>query len=53
MLARELLALLALLSARSAAGSAGDEDDDYELMYVNLENEIEGPAPAAEEGERS
>ncbi|NWZ78564.1 PTX3 protein, partial [Poecile atricapillus] len=23
--------------------------DDYELMYVNLDNEIEGPAPAAEE----
>ncbi|KAF4802007.1 Pentraxin-related protein PTX3 [Turdus rufiventris] len=49
MLARELLVLLALLSPRSTAGSAGDEDDDYELMYVNLENEIEGPGPAAEE----
>ncbi|NXA99065.1 PTX3 protein, partial [Cnemophilus loriae] len=23
--------------------------DDYELMYVNLDNEIEGPAPGAEE----
>ncbi|NWZ70193.1 PTX3 protein, partial [Acrocephalus arundinaceus] len=23
--------------------------EDYELMYVNLDNEIEGPAPAAEE----
>ncbi|NXY63122.1 PTX3 protein, partial [Callaeas wilsoni] len=23
--------------------------DDYELMYVNLENEIEGPAPGTEE----
>ncbi|NXK68708.1 PTX3 protein, partial [Sylvietta virens] len=23
--------------------------DDYELMYVNLDNEIEGPAPATEE----
>ncbi|XP_005051485.1 PREDICTED: pentraxin-related protein PTX3 [Ficedula albicollis] len=49
MLARELLSLLALLCAPSASASAVDEDDDYELMYVNLDNEIEGPAPAAEE----
>ncbi|XP_058700362.1 pentraxin-related protein PTX3 isoform X2 [Poecile atricapillus] len=46
---REFLSLLTLLCACSAAGSALDEEDDYELMYVNLDNEIEGPAPAAEE----
>ncbi|KAM4895332.1 pentraxin-related protein PTX3 [Sylvia borin] len=49
MLPRGLLALLTLLCACRAFGSAVEEEDDYELMYVNLDNEIEGPAPAAEE----
>nr|XP_030136306.3 pentraxin-related protein PTX3 [Taeniopygia guttata] len=49
MLPPELLSLLTLLCLFSAAASALDEDDDYELMYVNLDNEIEGPAPATEE----
>ncbi|XP_074403641.1 pentraxin-related protein PTX3 [Zonotrichia albicollis] len=49
MLPRELLSLLTLLCAFRVSGSVVDEDDDYELMYVNLDNEIEGPAPAAEE----
>ncbi|XP_062355535.1 pentraxin-related protein PTX3 [Cinclus cinclus] len=49
MLPREFLSLLALLCVSRVSGSALDEDDDYELMYVNLDNEIEGPAPAAEE----
>lgn len=51
MLPREFLSLLTLLCVLGASGSAVDEEDDYELMYVNLDNEIEGPAPAAEEGE--
>ncbi|OWK52351.1 pentraxin-related protein PTX3 [Lonchura striata] len=49
MLPAELLSLLTLLCVFSAAASAVDEDDDYELMYVNLDNEIEAPAPAIEE----
>ncbi|KAF2978772.1 hypothetical protein EK904_012381 [Melospiza melodia maxima] len=49
MLPRELLSLLTLLCAFRLSASVVDEDDDYELMYVNLDNEIEGPAPAAEE----
>ncbi|XP_063264299.1 pentraxin-related protein PTX3 [Prinia subflava] len=49
MLPRELLPLLTLLCVFRASGSALDEEDDYELMYVNLDNEIEGPAPATEE----
>ncbi|RLV94233.1 hypothetical protein DV515_00013190 [Chloebia gouldiae] len=49
MLPPELLSLLTLLCVFSAAASAVDEEDDYELMYVNLDNEIEAPAPAAED----
>lgn len=49
MLAREFLSLLTLLCVFRASGSAVDGEDDYELMYVNLDNEIEGPA--TEEGE--
>ncbi|XP_066050000.1 pentraxin-related protein PTX3 [Chamaea fasciata] len=44
MLPRELLSLLTLLCVFRASGSAVDEEDDYELMYVNMDNEIEGPA---------
>uniref|UniRef100_A0A8C5U6E1 Pentraxin-related protein PTX3 n=1 Tax=Malurus cyaneus samueli TaxID=2593467 RepID=A0A8C5U6E1_9PASS len=50
MLPQELLSLLALLCAFSASGSVLDEDDDYEhVLYVNLDNEIEGAAPGPEE----
>nr|XP_009938359.1 PREDICTED: pentraxin-related protein PTX3 [Opisthocomus hoazin] len=32
-----------------ASGSVLDEDGDYDLMYVNLDNEIEGPVLGTEE----
>lgn len=51
MLPQELLSLLTLFCVFRASGSVADEDDDYELMYVNLDNEIEGPAPGTEEGQ--
>ncbi|NXJ26591.1 PTX3 protein, partial [Dicrurus megarhynchus] len=41
--------LLTLFCVFRASGSVADEDDDYELLYVNLDNEIEGPAPGNEE----
>ncbi|XP_031975767.1 pentraxin-related protein PTX3 [Corvus moneduloides] len=49
MLPQELLSLLTLFCVFRASGSVLDEDNDYELMYVNLDNEIEGPAPGTEE----
>lgn len=32
-----------------ASASVLDEGDDYDLMYVNLDNEIEGPVLGTEE----
>ncbi|KFP78187.1 PREDICTED: pentraxin-related protein PTX3 [Acanthisitta chloris] len=49
MLPQEILSLLTLFCVFRASVSVLDEDDDYDLMYVNLENEIEGPALGAEE----
>ncbi|KAM6257928.1 pentraxin-related protein PTX3 [Porphyrio hochstetteri] len=47
MLPQEILSLLMLFCVFSVC--VLDEDDDYDLMYVNLDNEIEGPALGAEE----
>ncbi|XP_032554093.1 pentraxin-related protein PTX3 [Chiroxiphia lanceolata] len=49
MLPQEILSLLTLFCVLRASGSALDEDNDYDLMYVNLDNEIEAPAPGTEE----
>ncbi|XP_051482722.1 pentraxin-related protein PTX3 [Apus apus] len=49
MLPRGVLSLLTLFCAFRASASALDEDDDYDLLYVNLDNEIEGPAHGTEE----
>ncbi|KAM6305014.1 pentraxin-related protein PTX3 [Aegotheles albertisi] len=49
MLPQEILPLLTLVCVFRASVSVLDEDDDYDLMYVNLDNEIEGPALGAEE----
>ncbi|XP_071422542.1 pentraxin-related protein PTX3 [Pithys albifrons albifrons] len=49
MLPQGMLALLTLLCVPGASGSALVEDHDYDLMYVNLDNEIEAAAPGTEE----
>ncbi|KFQ26859.1 Pentraxin-related protein PTX3 [Mesitornis unicolor] len=49
MLPQEMLSLLTLFCVFRASLSGLDEDDDYDLMYVNLDNEIEGPVLGAEE----
>ncbi|KFZ64110.1 Pentraxin-related protein PTX3 [Podiceps cristatus] len=46
---QELLSLLTLFCVFRASVSVLDEDDDYDLMYVNLVNEIEGPVLGTEE----
>ncbi|OPJ85480.1 pentraxin-related protein PTX3 [Patagioenas fasciata monilis] len=49
MLPRGILSLLTLCCVFRASVSVLDEDDDYDLMYVNLDNEIEGPVLGTEE----
>uniref|UniRef100_A0A8B9QJU5 Pentraxin-related protein PTX3 n=1 Tax=Apteryx owenii TaxID=8824 RepID=A0A8B9QJU5_APTOW len=49
MLPQEMLSLLILFCVFRASVSVLDEDDDYDLMYVNLDNEIEGPVLGTEE----
>ncbi|KFZ59142.1 Pentraxin-related protein PTX3 [Antrostomus carolinensis] len=49
MLPQEILAVLTLLCVFRASVSVLDEDDDYDLMYVNLDNEIEGPVLGPED----
>ncbi|KFR15000.1 Pentraxin-related protein PTX3 [Opisthocomus hoazin] len=49
MLPQEILSLLTLFCVFRASGSVLDEDGDYDLMYVNLDNEIEGPVLGTEE----
>ncbi|KFQ15036.1 Pentraxin-related protein PTX3 [Leptosomus discolor] len=49
MLPREMLSLLTLFCVFRASVAVLDEDDDYDLMYVNLDNEIEGPVLGTEE----
>ncbi|XP_008498439.1 pentraxin-related protein PTX3 [Calypte anna] len=49
MLPRAMLSLLTLFCVFRASASVLDEEDDYDLMYVNLENEIEGPVLGTEE----
>ncbi|XP_075013770.1 pentraxin-related protein PTX3 [Calonectris borealis] len=49
MLPQEILSLLMLFCVFRASVSVLDEDDDYDLMYVNLDNEIEGPVLGTEE----
>ncbi|KFQ58702.1 Pentraxin-related protein PTX3 [Pelecanus crispus] len=49
MLPRAVLSLLTLFCVFRASVSALEEDDDYDLMYVNLDNEIEGPVLGTEE----
>ncbi|XP_074954703.1 pentraxin-related protein PTX3 [Phalacrocorax aristotelis] len=49
MLPQEILALLMLFCIFRASVSVLDEDDDYDLMLVNLDNEIEGPVLGTEE----
>ncbi|XP_061308659.1 pentraxin-related protein PTX3 [Pezoporus flaviventris] len=49
MLPQEILPLLTLFCVFRASVSVLDEDDDYDLMYVNLDNEIEGPVLGTEE----
>ncbi|XP_017686903.1 PREDICTED: pentraxin-related protein PTX3 [Lepidothrix coronata] len=49
MLPQEILSLLTLFCVLRASGSALEEDNDYDLMYVNLDNEIEAPAPGTED----
>lgn len=49
MLPQEILSLLTLFCVFRASVSVLDEDDDYDLMYVNLDNEIEGPVLGTEE----
>ncbi|KAM6357549.1 pentraxin-related protein PTX3 [Alca torda] len=46
---QEILSLLTLFCVFRASVSVLDEDDDYDLMYVNLDNEIEGPVLGTEE----
>ncbi|XP_054061570.1 pentraxin-related protein PTX3 [Rissa tridactyla] len=46
---QEILSLLMLFCVFRASVSVLDEDDDYDLMYVNLDNEIEGPVLGTEE----
>uniref|UniRef100_A0A8C6YR76 Pentraxin-related protein PTX3 n=1 Tax=Nothoprocta perdicaria TaxID=30464 RepID=A0A8C6YR76_NOTPE len=47
MLPQDMLALLMLFCVFRASALHGD--DDYDLMYVNLDNEIEGPVLGTEE----
>ncbi|KGL92795.1 Pentraxin-related protein PTX3 [Charadrius vociferus] len=49
MLPQEILSLLTLFCVFRASVSVLDADDDYDLMYVNLDNEIEGPVLGTEE----
>ncbi|XP_008948072.1 PREDICTED: pentraxin-related protein PTX3 [Merops nubicus] len=49
MLLQEILALLTLFCVFRASVAVLDEDADYDLMYVNLDNEIESPVLGAEE----
>ncbi|XP_010013787.1 PREDICTED: pentraxin-related protein PTX3 [Nestor notabilis] len=49
MLPQEILFLLTLFCVFRASVSVLDEDDDYDLMYVNLDNEIDGPVLGTEE----
>ncbi|KAM6414692.1 pentraxin-related protein PTX3 [Rhynochetos jubatus] len=49
MLPQEILSLLMLFCVFRASVSVLDEEDDYDLMYVNLDNEIEGPVLGTEE----
>ncbi|GAB0193788.1 pentraxin-related protein PTX3 [Grus japonensis] len=49
MLLQEILSLLTLFCVFRASVSVLDENDDYDLMYVNLDNEIEGPVLGTEE----
>ncbi|KFW00945.1 Pentraxin-related protein PTX3 [Eurypyga helias] len=49
MLPQEVLSLLTLFCVFRASVSVLDEEDDYDLMYVNLDNEIEGPVLGTEE----
>uniref|UniRef100_U3IA68 Pentraxin-related protein PTX3 n=1 Tax=Anas platyrhynchos platyrhynchos TaxID=8840 RepID=U3IA68_ANAPP len=49
MLPQGVLSLLTLFCVFRASVSVLDEDDDYDLMYVNLDNEIEGPVLGTEE----
>ncbi|XP_003209303.1 pentraxin-related protein PTX3 [Meleagris gallopavo] len=49
MLPGGVLSLLTLFCVFRASASVLDEDDDYDLMYVNLDNEIEGPVLGTEE----
>ncbi|KFW62275.1 Pentraxin-related protein PTX3 [Pygoscelis adeliae] len=49
MLPQEIFSLLMLFCVFRASLSVLDEDDDYDLMYVNLDNEIEGPVLGTEE----
>lgn len=49
MLPQGVLSLLTLFCVFRASVSVLDEDDNYDLMYVNLDNEIEGPVHGTEE----
>ncbi|XP_069720999.1 pentraxin-related protein PTX3 [Phaenicophaeus curvirostris] len=49
MLPQEILSVLTLFCVFRASISVLDEDDDYDLMYVNLDNEIEGPVLGTED----
>ncbi|XP_010209497.1 PREDICTED: pentraxin-related protein PTX3 [Tinamus guttatus] len=49
MLPQDMLSLLMLFCVFRASASALHGDDDYDLMYVNLDNEIEGPVLGPEE----
>ncbi|KFO85563.1 Pentraxin-related protein PTX3 [Buceros rhinoceros silvestris] len=49
MLPQEILSLLTLFCVFRASLSVLDEGDDYDLMYVNLDNEIESPVLGTEE----
>uniref|UniRef100_A0A8V0X7J1 Pentraxin-related protein PTX3 n=1 Tax=Gallus gallus TaxID=9031 RepID=A0A8V0X7J1_CHICK len=49
MLPGGVLSLLMLFCVFRASASVLDEGDDYDLMYVNLDNEIEGPVLGTEE----
>ncbi|KAM6326186.1 pentraxin-related protein PTX3 [Podargus strigoides] len=49
MLPQEILPLLTLFCVFRASLSVLDADVDYDLMYVNMDNEIEGPVLGAEE----
>ncbi|KAM6062538.1 pentraxin-related protein PTX3 [Chlamydotis macqueenii] len=49
MLPQEILSLLTLFCVFRASVSVPDEDNDYDLMYVNLDNEIESPVLGTEE----